>query len=103
MTEYLCNINRILDTFEAIIKHDGKNLADIVKDEGWQPLRYHIDELIDNGLAKKYRYGYREVHLTRKGYEVYELLRQAKERMDDDDGADEYHIFVDAGKRGYER
>lgn len=103
MTQYLYNIDRILDTFYAIVRNDGKNLATIVKDEGWQPISSRITEFIDNGLAIKYRYGYREVHLTRKGYEVMKLLEKVKERMDNDDGMDEYFIIKNLEREGYER
>lgn len=95
MTFYLHNIPRLLDTFEAIVKNDGKNLADIVRAEQWPPIRDRINEFINNGLAKSYRFGYREVHLTRKGYEVMNLLKAVKDRLDDDDGADEEYGWRD--------
>ena len=91
MTDYLYNIYRLLDTFECIQKYDGKNISHIVKAEDWPPIRGRINEFIDKGLAKRYVIGYREVHLTRKGYEVMQLLKAVKERLDDPDGEDEYY------------
>lgn len=93
MTFYLYTIDRLLDTFDAIVKNDGKNLADIVKEEGCPQVRDHIDEFIRHGLAIKYRFGYREVHLSRKGYEVMELLKQVKMRLEDDEGAYQEHMI----------
>ena len=92
MTLYLYNIDRLLDTFDIIVKHDGKNLSGIVKEENWPPIRERINEFINHGLAKTYKFGYREVHITRKGYEVMELLKQVKARLDDNDGAEEYYV-----------
>ena len=93
MTDYLYNIERLMGTFDAIVRNDGKNIAGIVKAEGAQCLRGRINELIDKKLAKQYAFGYREIHLTRKGYEVMELLRQVQERLGDDDGSDEEHVI----------
>ena len=93
MTDYLYNIERLMGTFDAIVRNDGKNIAGIVKAEDASCLRGRINELIDKKLAKQYRFGYREIHLTRKGYEVMELLRQVQERLGDDDGSDEEHVI----------
>lgn len=100
MTFYLYNIDLLLDTFDAIIRNDGMNLAGIVRAENALCLRGRIDEFIRHGLAIQYRFGYREVHLSRKGYEVMELLKQAKMRLENDDGADEEHtVEPDEGYR----
>lgn len=91
MTFYLYNIDLLLDTFDAIAKNDGKNLAGIVRAENAPSLRGRIDEFIRHGLAIQYRFGYREVHLSSKGYEVMELMKQLKMRLENDEGADKEH------------
>lgn len=92
-TDYLYTIERLMGTFEAIVKNDGKNIAGIVKAEDAQCLRARINEFIDKDLAKQYTFGYREIHLTRKGYEVMELLRKVQERLADDSGSKEEYEF----------
>lgn len=88
MTDYLYSVKAMLYTFDCIVKYDGKNIADIVKAEEHGAIRGRIDEFVRAGLAKKYDYGYKEVHLTRKGYEVMLLLQQAKKKIESKDGAD---------------
>lgn len=66
-------------------------MTNIAKAEGWMPLIQHIGEFKDHGLVKIYDVSRREIYLSQKGMEVCEMLQAVKDRLDSDEGADEYY------------